>query len=206
MGRLSVLASFSEKLRSVRTPEPRYGNSTRHWNSVSTRKHKAESSLGDLCQDLLVITDLEGKFLKVNPAWTATLGWHKSELLGNSSQWMIHPMIANKHSLRPSVWLPAESEWFWGSVSAEERLLPLAIVEGSAAPGVDLLLRATKRNKSMPRMACGEAQQELERVSRQTSPRSNDGFSDRFMKSTSHYPRSSRTRQRQVRWLRAQGP
>jgi PAS domain S-box-containing protein len=45
----------------------------------------------NVCQDLLVICDLEGKFLKVNPAWTATLGWHESELLGKSSQWMIHP-------------------------------------------------------------------------------------------------------------------
>jgi PAS domain S-box-containing protein len=45
----------------------------------------------NVCQDLLVICDMEGKFLKVNPAWTATLGWHESELLGKSSQWMIHP-------------------------------------------------------------------------------------------------------------------
>jgi len=45
----------------------------------------------NVCQDLLVICDLEGTFLKVNPAWTATLGWHESELLGKSSQWMIHP-------------------------------------------------------------------------------------------------------------------
>jgi PAS domain S-box-containing protein len=45
----------------------------------------------NVCQELLVICDLEGKFLKVNPAWTATLGWHESELLGKSSQWMIHP-------------------------------------------------------------------------------------------------------------------
>jgi len=28
----------------------------------------------NVCQDLLVIADLEGKFLKVNPAWTASSG------------------------------------------------------------------------------------------------------------------------------------
>jgi PAS domain-containing protein len=44
------------------------------------------TQIWNVCQDLLVICDLEGKFLKVNPAWTATLGWHESELLGKSSR------------------------------------------------------------------------------------------------------------------------
>jgi PAS domain S-box-containing protein len=42
-------------------------------------------------QDLLVLADLEGKYLSVNPAWSATLGWSESDLLGKTSQWLLHP-------------------------------------------------------------------------------------------------------------------
>jgi len=42
-------------------------------------------------QDLLVVADSYGKYLSVNPAWTAVLGWSESELLGRTSEWMIHP-------------------------------------------------------------------------------------------------------------------
>ena len=45
----------------------------------------------NVSQDLLVVADLEGKYLSVNPAWTATLGWSNSELLGRTSQWLLHP-------------------------------------------------------------------------------------------------------------------
>jgi PAS domain S-box-containing protein len=34
---------------------------------------------------------MEGKYLNVNPAWTATLGWSESDLLGRSSEWLLHP-------------------------------------------------------------------------------------------------------------------
>jgi PAS domain S-box-containing protein len=45
----------------------------------------------NVSQDLLVVADLEGKYFSVNPAWTATLGWSNSELLGRTSQWLLHP-------------------------------------------------------------------------------------------------------------------
>jgi PAS domain S-box-containing protein len=45
----------------------------------------------NVSQDLLVVTDLEGKYLNVNPAWFVTLGWSNSELLGRTSQWLLHP-------------------------------------------------------------------------------------------------------------------
>ena len=38
-----------------------------------------------------MIADLDGKYLSVNPAWTATLGWSEADLLGKSSQWLLHP-------------------------------------------------------------------------------------------------------------------
>ena len=45
----------------------------------------------NVSQDLLVVADLEGKYLSVNPAWTPTLGWSNSELLGKTSRWLLHP-------------------------------------------------------------------------------------------------------------------
>lgn len=45
----------------------------------------------NVSQDLLVVTDLDGKFLNVNPAWTAVLGWSEAELIGKTSQWLLHP-------------------------------------------------------------------------------------------------------------------
>jgi len=42
-------------------------------------------------QDLLAIVGLDGKYLSVNPAWTEVLGWSEVELLGKSSQWLLHP-------------------------------------------------------------------------------------------------------------------
>jgi PAS domain S-box-containing protein len=45
----------------------------------------------NVSQDLLVVADEEGKYLSVNPAWTTSLGWSESDLLGRSSQWLLHP-------------------------------------------------------------------------------------------------------------------
>ncbi len=45
----------------------------------------------NVSQDLLVVTDADGKFLSVNPAWTVLLGWSEAELLGKTSQWLLHP-------------------------------------------------------------------------------------------------------------------
>lgn len=45
----------------------------------------------NVSQDLLVVTDADGKFLSVNPAWTVLLGWSEAELLGKNSQWLLHP-------------------------------------------------------------------------------------------------------------------
>src|SRR5215467_6533980 len=42
-------------------------------------------------QDLLVVADLDGTYLSVNPSWTAMLGWSASDLIGKTSQWLLHP-------------------------------------------------------------------------------------------------------------------
>ena len=45
----------------------------------------------NVSQDLLLVADLEGKYLSVNPAWTSVLGWSEADLLGKTSQWLLHP-------------------------------------------------------------------------------------------------------------------
>src|SRR6478736_7957667 len=146
----------------------------RELNETLERRIKEETQerlqIWNVCQDLLVITDLEGKFLKVNPAWTATLGWHESELLGKSSQWMIHP-DDRKQALVETENLAAgrilhrfglrfrgkngSYRWLsWRAVPHQGRIYAMARDETEQKYAEDGLR---------------EAQQELERVSRQTT-------------------------------------
>jgi len=50
----------------------------------------------NVSQDLLVVADAEGRFLNVNPAWTATLGWPEADLVGNTAEWLLHPLDREK--------------------------------------------------------------------------------------------------------------
>jgi PAS domain S-box-containing protein len=43
-----------------------------------------------LSQDLLIVSDVSGKILNINPAW-ATLGWSPDDLVGKSGEWLVHP-------------------------------------------------------------------------------------------------------------------
>ena len=67
----------------------------RELNESLERRAEVETrerlQIWNVSQDLLVVADLEGKYLSVNPAWTTTLGWVESDLLGKSSQWLLHP-------------------------------------------------------------------------------------------------------------------
>src|SRR6478752_3417043 len=57
----------------------------RELNATLEQRVKAETQerlhIWNVSQDLLVVADLEGKCLNVNPAWTATLGWSEADLL-----------------------------------------------------------------------------------------------------------------------------
>ena len=67
----------------------------RELNETLEQRVEAETrerlGMWNVSQDLLVLADLEGTYLNVNPAWTTTLGWSESDLLGKSSQWLLHP-------------------------------------------------------------------------------------------------------------------
>jgi PAS domain S-box-containing protein len=42
-------------------------------------------------QDLLGIADVNGVWLSVNPAWTRTLGWAATDIVGRTAEWIAHP-------------------------------------------------------------------------------------------------------------------
>ena len=70
-------------------------NALRELNETLEQRIEAQTrerlQVWNVSQDLLVVADLEGKFLSVNPAWATTLGWSEADLLGKSSQWLLHP-------------------------------------------------------------------------------------------------------------------
>jgi PAS domain S-box-containing protein len=39
---------------------------------------------------MLVVTDLKGIFLSMNPAWKSTLGWSEDDLVGRTQEWLVH--------------------------------------------------------------------------------------------------------------------
>ncbi|PZQ51734.1 MAG: hybrid sensor histidine kinase/response regulator [Novosphingobium pentaromativorans] len=49
------------------------------------------NQLWQVSHDLLLVADLDGTWLSINPAWTRCLGWSADELVGRTSEWMEHP-------------------------------------------------------------------------------------------------------------------
>ena len=77
----SELANSQEQLRNL--------------NYSLAERLKARSQerdrLWNLSQDLLVVSDLRGGVLSVNPAWSSVLGWSPDDLIGKSVEWLVHP-------------------------------------------------------------------------------------------------------------------
>jgi PAS domain S-box-containing protein len=70
-------------------------NALRHLNETLEQRVELEAQerarLWNVSQDLLVVTDMEGRFVSVNPAWNAILGCSEGDLLNNTSEWLVHP-------------------------------------------------------------------------------------------------------------------
>jgi PAS domain S-box-containing protein len=45
----------------------------------------------NVSQDLMVVADTDGRIVGINPAWTSTLDWLESDLIGKTAQWLVHP-------------------------------------------------------------------------------------------------------------------
>jgi PAS domain S-box-containing protein len=66
----------------------------RELNETLEQRVEAETrerlQIWNVSQDLLVVADLDGTYLSVNPAWTTILGWSALDLIGRTSQWLLH--------------------------------------------------------------------------------------------------------------------
>ncbi|MDO8399417.1 MAG: PAS domain-containing protein [Bradyrhizobium sp.] len=54
-------------------------------------KTRERDRIWNVSQDLLLVSDRDGVWRTVNPAWTRTLGWSEAELLDRTSEWLEHP-------------------------------------------------------------------------------------------------------------------
>jgi PAS domain S-box-containing protein len=54
-------------------------------------KTRERDRIWNVSQDLLLVTDTDGVWRTVNPAWSRTLGWSEAELLNKTSRWLEHP-------------------------------------------------------------------------------------------------------------------
>jgi PAS domain S-box-containing protein len=67
----------------------------RNLNETLAERVEAQAQERDriwkLSQDLLIVSELSGKILNVNPAWSVMLGWSPDDLIGNSGEWLVHP-------------------------------------------------------------------------------------------------------------------
>jgi PAS domain S-box-containing protein len=59
-------------------------------NRVEVETHE-RLHIWNVSRDMLSVVGRDGKLLSVNPAWTATLGWSQSELIGRMTEWLLHP-------------------------------------------------------------------------------------------------------------------
>jgi PAS domain S-box-containing protein len=60
-------------------------------DDAALRPASMHSPIWQLSLDLLGVTDLDGVWLEVNPAWTSVLGWPTENILGRTSDWLVHP-------------------------------------------------------------------------------------------------------------------
>ncbi|MFC0240208.1 PAS domain S-box protein [Rhodopseudomonas telluris] len=66
-------------------------------------KTRERDRIWNVSQDLLLVTDQDGVWRTVNPAWTNTLGWSAAELLDRTSEWLEHPAdggVTRRHFAR----------------------------------------------------------------------------------------------------------
>nr|WP_187323543.1 PAS domain-containing protein [Stigmatella aurantiaca] len=55
------------------------------------QRTRERDRIWNVSQDLQMVSDMEGRFISANPAWTAILGWTQEELLGKTTTWIEHP-------------------------------------------------------------------------------------------------------------------
>ena len=90
-----------------------------HYAIYATLEQRVEEAaqerarLWNVSEDLLVVTDMDGRFVSVNPAWNALLGYSEGDLLNNTSEWLVHPDdLANTRAHQSRVAEGNNSQYF----------------------------------------------------------------------------------------------
>lgn len=55
------------------------------------QRTRERDRIWSVSQDLLLVTDMNGVWKQINPAWISVLGWSEHELLNRTSEWLEHP-------------------------------------------------------------------------------------------------------------------
>jgi PAS domain S-box-containing protein len=70
-------------------------NALRHLNATLEQRVEEEAQerarLWNVSEDLLVVTDMDGRLISVNPAWNTILGYSEGDLLDKTSEGLVHP-------------------------------------------------------------------------------------------------------------------
>ncbi len=75
----------------LRKSEARLSDLNENLEAAVAERTQERDRTWNLSRDLLGVADRSGIWLSVNPAWTATLGWSASDILGKTSEWLEHP-------------------------------------------------------------------------------------------------------------------
>jgi PAS domain S-box-containing protein len=55
------------------------------------QRTRERDRIWQVSQDLLGIADMQGQWISINPAWQRMLGWSEIDILGRTSDWLVHP-------------------------------------------------------------------------------------------------------------------
>ncbi|HJS87140.1 MAG TPA: PAS domain S-box protein [Acetobacteraceae bacterium] len=64
---------------------------TDHLEAQIAERTRERDDIWNLSHDPFLIADGDGRWLRASPAWTTLLGWSEQELLGRTSDWLVHP-------------------------------------------------------------------------------------------------------------------
>ena len=98
-------------------------------------KTRERDRIWNVSQDLLLVSDRDGVWRTVNPAWTRTLGWSEAELLNRSSEWLEHPDDGGTtRAHRQEARRARNHRQVRKPLPPQGRLVPLAVVDRGVRP------------------------------------------------------------------------
>ena len=93
----------------------------------------------EVSQDLLGIAGPDGEWHNVNPAWTRVLGWQADEIVGRTSDWLLHPDdVERTHAEVGRLNAGASHDRFRKSLPDQGWRVPDIVVDGGSGRRISL--------------------------------------------------------------------